>query len=67
MNDTKEDRIKVLYELMEKITQLMSFYRISSPGYSLLQNACSNIHVLKHIESNTDFYDERSCDNNGSE
>jgi len=59
MNKIREDRIRMLNELMKKIKEVSKIYREASPAWILLQAAYGHINSIRHLEAETNF-DEKT-------
>lgn len=55
MNNLKEDRIRMLDEIIKKIKEVSILYKEASPGWVLLQAAYGHINSIHHLESETKF------------
>jgi hypothetical protein len=54
----KDERIKALKEMMDKVKEIQNSYIAGSSGWSLLQAAWGPLMVMHHLETETVFSDQ---------
>lgn len=58
MSDLKKDRLKMLKDCMNNLSQVSELYQQGLPAWILIQNAWGHIKSVYYLESETTIEDE---------
>lgn len=54
----KEKRIQIIKECMKEIEEMLNFYKVYAPCWTLLYASKENMKTIYHLETETNFNDE---------